>query len=167
VMVALFQYCKGRDALNRKYVGQVALSLSNKKITSHLEFEKYMEAFQKTREIGYKISKALRLQRNLTVYEEDCVTRWSEEYGYGMEVIEIALKRTMGKSISFRYIDSILRSWFKEGLKTREQVLAHSEAKSSGAREEAAAAKVPQKNNFRQREYGSDFYDKIRKSSLK
>ncbi len=167
VMVSLFQYCKDRDALNRKYVGQVALNWSKKKITSHFELEKYMEAFQRTREIGYKISRALRLQRSLTIYEEECVDRWSEEYGYNMDVIEIALKKTMGKSISFRYIDSILRNWFKEGLKTKDQVLLFSEKKAATAKEEAAAAKVPQRNNFKQREYSSEFYEKIKKSSLK
>ena len=84
-----------------------------------------------------------------------------------MDVIEIALKKTMGKSISFRYIDSILRNWFKEGLKTKEQVVLYSEKKSFTAKDEAAAARVPQKNNFKQREYSSDFYDKIKKSSFK
>lgn len=166
VMVSLFQYCKDRDALNRKYVGQVAINWSKKKITSHFELEKYMEAFQRTREIGYKISRALRLQRSLTIYEEECVDRWSEEYGYGMDVIELALKKTMGKSISFRYVDSILRNWFKEGLKTRDQVLQYSEKKTAAAKDEAAASKVPQKSNFKQREYSSEFYDKIKKSSF-
>lgn len=167
VMVSLFQYCKDRDALNRKYVGQVALNWSKKKITSHYELDRFMETFQRTREIGYQISRALRLQRNLTIYEEECVDKWSEEYGYNMDVIELALKRTMGKSISFRYIDSILRNWFKEGLKTKDQVLLFSEKKAASAKEEAAAARVPQKNNFKQREYSQEFYDKIKKSSLK
>ncbi len=167
VMVSLFQYCKDRDALNRKYVGQVAANWSRKNITSHFELDKYMEAFQRTREIGYKITKALRLQRSLTVYEEECVDRWSNQYGYNMDVIELALKKTMGKSISFRYIDSILKNWHKEGLKTKEEVLANFEKNAATARDEAAASRVPQKSNFKQREYSSDFYDKIRKSSLK
>lgn len=167
VMVSLFQYCKGRDALNRKYVGQVAANWSRKKITSHFELEKYMEAFQRTRELGYQIFKALRLSKTLSIYEEECVERWSEEYGYGMDVIEIALKKTMGKPVSFRYIDSILKNWHKEGLKTKEQVLAYSEKKASAAKEEAVAARVPQKNNFKQREYSSEFYDKIMKYPLK
>ncbi|MBP7176733.1 MAG: DnaD domain protein [Thermoclostridium sp.] len=166
VMVSLFQYCKDRDALNRKYVGQVAANWAKKKITSHLELEKYMEAFQRTREIGYMISRALRLQRSLTIYEEECVNQWSGEYGYDMDVIELALKKTMGKSISFRYIDSILRGWYKEGLRTKEQILLYSEKKSFSAKDEAAAAKVPQKSNFKQREYSSEFYDKIKKSSF-
>jgi DnaD/phage-associated family protein len=167
VMVSLFQYCKDRDALNRKYVGQVAANWSKKKITSHLELEKYMEAFQRTRDLGYQIFKALRLSKTLSIYEEECVERWSEEYGYGMDVIEIALRKTMGKPVSFRYIDSILKNWFLEGLKTKDQVLAFSERKAAAAKEEAAAARVPQKSNFKQREYSSEFYEKIRKYPLK
>lgn len=167
VMVSLFQYCKDRDALNRKYVGQVAANWARKNITSHLELDKYMETFQKTREVGYKISKALRLQRNLTVYEEECVDRWIDQYGFDMDVIELALKKTMGKTISFRYIDSILKNWHKEGLKNKEDVLAFTEKNAPRAKDQAAASKVPQASNFKQREYSSDFYEKIRKSSLK
>ncbi|HCS74443.1 MAG TPA: DNA replication protein DnaD, partial [Clostridiales bacterium] len=46
---------------------------SKRNITSHFELEKYMESFQKTRELGYKIAKALNFRRNLTVYEEEFV----------------------------------------------------------------------------------------------
>ena len=60
VMVSLFQYCKDRDALNRKYVGQVAANWSKKKITSHLELEKTW-SFKGHADLGYQIFKALRL----------------------------------------------------------------------------------------------------------
>lgn len=167
VVVSLFQYCKDRDALNRKYIGQVASNWSKKKITSHFELEKYMEAFQKTKDLCYKISTALRLHRSLTVYEEEMVNKWANQYGYDMDLIEIALKKTMGKNLSFRYIDGILNDWFKSGLKTKEEVLAHSGKKEPSVKDEAAAAKIPQKNNFKQREYSSEFYEKIKKSALK
>ncbi|NLN64576.1 MAG: DnaD domain protein [Clostridiaceae bacterium] len=167
VMVALFQYCKNRDAMNRNYVGQVAANWAEKNITSHLELEKYMEAYQKTREIGNKIAKALRLNKSLSIYEEEYVNKWTEQYGYDMDVIELALKMTVGKKLSFRYIDSILTNWFKEGLKTKEQIMSWSSKKAPSAKAEAAASRIPQRSNFKQREYNNEFYEKIRKSSLK
>jgi DnaD/phage-associated family protein len=168
VMVSLFQYCYDRGALNRNYIGQVASNWSKRNITSHFELEKYMEAFQKSRELGYKIAKALRLHRSLTVYEEEYVDIWTNQYGYDMDVIEIALKQTTGKSrLNFRYINGILTNWFKEGLRTKEDVCSYILTKQASAKNEAAASKVPQKDNFKQRKYSSEFYDKIKKSAFK
>lgn len=167
VVVSLFQYCSDRDALNRKYIGQVASSWSKRKITSHFELEKYMEAFQRTRDLSYKISKALKLYRALTVYEEEFVDTWTNQFGFGMDIIEIALKRITGKNISFRYIHGILSDWNKQGLKTKEEIIAYTEKKKPSVKNEAAVSKVPQKSNFKQREYSSDFYDKIKKSTFR
>lgn len=168
VVISLFQYCYNRDALNRKYIAQVASNWSKKKITSHFELEKYMESFQKTKDLGYQISKALRLNRSLTVFEEEFVEIWANQYGFTMEIIEVALQRTTGKSnLSFRYIDKMLSEWHGAGLKTKDEVIAHTVKKPASAKTEAAASKVPQKNNFKQREYSSDFYEKIKKSTFK
>ncbi len=168
VMISLFQYCYNRDALNKKYIGQVASSWAKKNITSCFELEKYMESFQKTRELSYQIAKALRLHRSLTVYEEEFVDIWVNQYDFKMDIIEVALKKTTGKSnFSFRYIHGILSEWNRTGLKTKEEAIAHSAKKYSSAKNEAAAAKVPQKDNFKQREYSNEFYEKIKNSTFK
>lgn len=168
VMISLFQYCYNRDAMNKKYIGQVASSWAKKNITSHHELEKYMESFQKTRELSYKIAKALRLHRSLTVFEEEYVDIWANQYGYDMDVIEMALQRTSGKSnLSFRYIHKIISDWHKEGLKSKDDVLNYLASKQSSAKAEAAVSKVPQSNNFKQRRYSDEFYEKIKKSTFK
>jgi len=168
VMISLFQYCYNKNALNRKYIGQVAASWSRRNITTHIELEKFMEVFQKTRDIGYQIAKVLRLHRSLTVYEEEFVDIWVNQYGYDMDIIELALRKTSGKSnLNFRYIHKILTDWYNEGLKTKEAVIARLSRKETTPKDEAAAAKVPQKNNFRQREYSNDFYEKIKNSTFK
>lgn len=168
VMISLFQYCYNRDALNRKYIAQVAANWAKRNITTHIELEKYMEIFQKTKDLSYQIAKVLRLHRSLTVYEEEFVDIWANQYGYGMDIIELALQKTSGKSnLNFRYIHRILTDWYNEGLKTKEAVIAHLSKKEATPKAEAAAAKIPQKTNFRQREYSDDFYEKIKNSSLK
>lgn len=170
VMISLFQYCYNRDALNKKYIGQVAASWAKRNITSHIELEKYMEVFQKTRDLSYQIAKALRLHRSLTVYEEEFVSIWANEYGYGMDIIELALQKMSGKSnLNFRYIHKILTGWYREGLKTKEAVISYLSRKEASPKSEAAAAvaKIPQKSNFKQREYSSDFYERIKNSTLK
>lgn len=168
VMISLFQYCYNRNAMNKKYIGQVASSWAKRNITSHLELEKFMEFFQKTRDLSYKIAKALRLHRSLTVYEEEFVDIWANQYGYNMDIIEMALKKTTGKSnLNFRYIHKILTDWYRENLKTKQDVISYLSKSRVTPKGQAAAAKVPQKNNFKQREYSNDFYEKIKNSTFK
>ena len=40
-----------------------------------------------------EIAKKLNLYRKLTTYEEEDIVKWTENYGYSMDVIEIALKK--------------------------------------------------------------------------
>jgi len=168
VMISLFQYCYNNNALNKKYVGQVAASWAKRNITSHFELEKYMESFQKTRDLGYKIAKALNFRRNLTVYEEEFVDVWANQYGYKMDLVEIALQKMTGKSnINFRYINTILTDWHKSGVKTKEEALVHSTKKPSSIKEPVSSTKIPQKNNFTQRQYSNEFYEKLKKSTFK
>jgi DnaD/phage-associated family protein len=168
VMISLFQYCYNNNALNKKYVGQVAASWAKRNITSHFELEKYMESFQKTKELGYKIAKALNFNRSLTVYEEEFVDIWANEYGYNMDLLEVALQNMAGKSnINFRYINTILSNWYKSGVKTREEAIAHSRKNLSSAKDKLNTPKVPQKNNFKQRQYSNEFYENLKKSTLK
>jgi len=168
VMISLFQYCYNKNAMNKKYIGQVAANWAKRNITSHIELEKYMEVFQRTKDLSYQIAKVLRFNRSLTVFEEEFVDIWANQYGYGMDIIELALKKTSGKSdLNFRYIHKILTDWHDAGLKTKEDVIAYLSRKETTARKEVAAAKVPQKSNFNQREYDNDFYEKLKNSSFK
>jgi len=168
VMISLFQYCYNNDALNKKYVGQVASSWAKRNITSHFELEKYMDSFQKTRELGYKIAKALNFRRSLTIYEEEFVDVWANQYGYSMDLVEIALQKTAGKSnINFRYINTILSDWYKSGVKTKEEAVAYLRKNLPPAKDSIPAAKVPQKSNFKQRQYSNEFYESLKKSTFK
>ena len=102
------------------------------------------------------------------MFEEEYVDVWANQYGYDMDVIEIALQKTSGKSnLSFKYIHKILSDWHKENLKTKDDVLNYIASKPSTAKAEAAVSKVPQSNNFEQRQYSDEFYEKIMKSTFK
>lgn len=168
VMVSLFKYCYDNNALNAKYIEKVAATWFQKGITSHWELEKYMETCEKTRSIGKTIAQALRLGKKLTSYEEKYLEIWLNEYGYDMTIIEEALKLTVGKSTPFKYAHNILTNWNKEGLKTLHQLKAYLEASSGRtAKTDNSSGKVARRNNFQQRQYDDDFYDKLEQLSSK
>ncbi|MEG2235818.1 MAG: DnaD domain protein [Clostridia bacterium] len=118
VMIALFHYCDERKALNKKYVYAVADSWCKGGVKTFEQLEEYLDKISKFQNIVQKISKSLRLNRNLTKYEEVYVKKWIEEYNYDFSIIEEALKRTVTKSNpSINYINGILTNWYNKKYK--------------------------------------------------
>lgn len=123
VMIALFNYCRERNALNKKYVYAVAESWYNNGVKTFEQLEEFLESYDAIQKIKQKILKALRLNRNLTKYEEQYVTNWVKEYKYDYDLIEEALKRTVAVSNpSISYINGILTNWYKKGIKTVDEL---------------------------------------------
>lgn len=168
VMVSLFKYCYDNNALNVKYIEKVAATWSQKGINNHWELEKYMETCERTRDIGKTISRALRLGRKLTSYEEKYLEIWLNEYGYDMTIIEEALERTAGKTNpNFKYIHSILTAWNIEGIKNRDQLKSYMEsAPARSSNNDNSSGKVARRDNFQQRQYDDDFYDKLNQTTI-
>ena len=123
VMIALFHYCDERKALNKKYVYAVAEGWYKGGVKTFEHLEEYLDKITKFQITIQKISKALRLNRNLTKYEEAYVNKWLYEYMYDFDMIEEALKRTVSKSNpSINYINGILSNWFKKEYKKVEDI---------------------------------------------
>lgn len=123
VMIALFRYCFNRSALHRNYIQTVAEAWSQNNIKTFNDLELYSEKQEKLKSLENTISKKLNLNRALTQYEEGYISRWNIEYGFNLDIIELALKKTTSKSnISFDYIDKILTDWHDRKLKTPAEV---------------------------------------------
>lgn len=166
VMVSLFKYCYDNNALNIKYVEKVAATWASKGINNHWELEKYMETRERTREIGKKVAFALSMGKKLTIYEEKHLETWLNEYNYDMPIIEEALKLTVGKSTPFKYAHNILTNWYKQGIKNLEQLKAYLEASpEKRTKSGTSSSKIPRRDNFQQRKYDDEFYNKLEQLS--
>lgn len=165
VMIALFQYCQERKALNKKYVYAVAENWYNGGVKTFEQLEEFLEDYDEIQKIKQKIVKSLRLNRNLTKYEEQYVNTWIKEYKYSFEMIEEALKKTVCvASPSISYINGIINNWYKKGFKTIEDI----RSESQNVKKEPAKKKVDEKSNaptkfqnYDQRNYDDleSFYD--------
>lgn len=169
VMIALFQYCKERKALNRKYVFAVAETWHNGGVKTFEELESFLDNYDKFNKIKQKISRALNLGRSLSKYEEVYVKKWIEEYGYDFDIIEEGLKRsTSTTNPSIKYIDAIISSWYKKGFKTVEEIEENESPKLIPDKKIETKRTIPDAKkksyqSYSQREYDStdDFYDDI------
>jgi len=167
VMVSLFKYCYDRNALNARYIEKVGATWAARGITNHWELEKYMELCEKVNELGKQIAMKLRLNRKLTSYEERYLEKWINEYGYDMDIIDLALEKTTGKTNpNFKYIHGVLTGWYNDGLRTKEQILTASQVAASKERKKAPD-NVPRRDNFMQRSYDDAFFDMLDKASVK
>lgn len=123
VMIALFNYCFERSALHRNYIQTVAEAWYNNHITTFNDLDLYYQKQEKLNKMKKDITKKLGLSRNLTEYEEEYIQKWMVDFSYGLDVIELALKKTTSKSnFSFDYIDKIISDWHDRNLKSSEEV---------------------------------------------
>jgi len=166
VMFALFKHCYDYKGLSRAYIAKVAESWHSKNIRTSFDLDRYFMEVQNLKEIKGKVMKKLRKQGYLTEYEEAYLERWVNEYGYGFDIIEQALKRTTSAvTPSFEYINAILTDWHKKGYKTKDEIIAAEGAwksKPSGAgKGRQKTGDIPQKGNFEQRKYDDEYFESL------
>ena len=123
VMIALFRYCFNRSALHRNYIQAVADAWFNNNIQNFNDLDNYYAKQEKLNILYKSISKKLGFNRQLTQYEQAYVQKWSIEYGFPIEIIEIALKKTTSKvNPNFDYLDKLLTDWHDRNFKTTAEV---------------------------------------------
>jgi len=167
VMFALFQYCYDHNGLNKNYIIKVGESWHSKKIINSFDLDNYSIENQNYKDVRSNVVKKLRRKAPLTEYEEECIQRWVNVYRYNFEIIELALKKTVTKAeANFKYIDTIITDWHKNGLKTKEEVIVYDTNGKSSVKQTKDTA-VPQRGNFDQRIYDDDYYDSLYKNPKK
>lgn len=154
VMIALFDYCYERSAMHRNYVKAVAESWGNNKIKTWNDLESYSERENKLLKIKKLIAKKLGKHNGLTQYEEAYIETWVLNYGYDMNIIEIALKRTTFKqNPNFEYINNIIKDWYEHKLKTPEEINSFIEQKMKQSKNVKNLKQSVSKANYEQRKY--------------
>lgn len=123
VMIALFRYCFNRSALHRNYIQAVADAWAKNNIKTFNDLDIYYEKQEKLKKISKTISKKLGITRQLSQYEEAYIEKWTIEFNYSMDIIEIALKKTTSKANpSFDYLDKLLTDWHERNFTTTDDI---------------------------------------------
>ena len=153
VMIALFEYCFSRSALHKKYVQTVAEAWGNNKIQTWNDLDLYYQKQEKLVKIKKSIAKKLG-KTTLTQYEEAYIEKWVIDFGYDLNIIEIALKRTTFKANpTFEYFNNIITDWHDRNLKTANEILAFIEQRNKQKKDTKQLEKQVAKASFDQRQY--------------
>lgn len=156
VMIALFQYCFNRSALHRNYIQTVADSWSKNNIKTYNDLDLYFAKQEKLGSMQKIITKKLGISRNLTQYEESYIEKWNIDYGYNMDVIEIALKQTTSKTNpNFNYLDTIITDWHNRNLKNTDDIQSHLIQMKEKNKNIKNLKKNIGYNNYEQRDYNN------------
>ena len=154
VMIALFDYCYKRSALHRNYVQTVAEAWASNKIKSWNDLDQYYAKQENLNKYKKLIAKKLGKHSGLTQYEEAYIENWVLNFGYDMNIIEIALKRTTFKqNPTFEYINKIITDWHDRNLKTPDEVNAFLEQRKVQEKNSKDLKSKVKKANYEQRNY--------------
>lgn len=156
VMIALFDYCYKRSALHRNYVQAVAEAWASNKVKTWNDLDTYYQQQESLNKIKKSIAKKLGKYNGLTQYEEAYIENWILNFGYDMNIIEIALKRTTFKqNPTFEYINNIITDWHDRNLKTPSEITAFIEQRKKQDKDAKALKTTVNKANYEQRKYSN------------
>ena len=171
VMVTLVKYCHDMGKLGLNYVRRVAESWHLEGIRTAFDLEHHMEERDQLMAAKKKIQRMLGRSYPLTEPEERYVKLWLNTYKYGLDIIEMAVQKTTSRpNANFEYLNGILKNWYEAGYKTKDEITAK-DVKAKRPRTTSASAggnaPVARRDNFTQREYDDDFFDRISNAALK
>ncbi|MEE0865737.1 MAG: DnaD domain protein [Clostridia bacterium] len=156
VMIALFDYCYKRSALHRNYIQTVAEAWASNKVKTWNDLDAYYQKQENMHKIKKSIAKKLGKHSGLTQYEEAYIENWILNFGYDMNIIEIALKRTTFKqNPTFEYINNIITDWHDRNLKTPSEIEAFLEQRKKQEKDTKNLKTKVNKANYEQRQYSN------------
>lgn len=162
----LIEHCivKGHPSLH--YMDKVALSWADLKISTAEQAKQLSTVHNQA---YYAVIKSLGISnRNLVPYEMDFIEKWMKEYGFTLDIITEACKRTIQAihQPSFEYTDTILHSWKDNKIHHLEDIaVLDASYKDKKAKKHPAPPKNTGSkfNNFSQRNYN---YDQLERQLL-
>ena len=161
VVFMIFQQNRDKP-LNRAYMKKVMEAYGERGIRTVEQMNSWLQKRETYVKIRARIASNLKLNP-LSVYQEKYIEKWFYDYGYGFDIIDLALKEGAGmKNPSFNLYDTILTDWHSAGLDTAEAVKEHigERRRAQQTKQNAGSEQNPgQKQNRNSRNYDQRKYD--------
>lgn len=164
LIVYLMEYCISKGHSSVRYMDKIALAWKESNIST-VEQAKEQAAIHS--QVYYGVMKAFGITgRSLVDAEKQFIKKWTKEYGFDMEIILEACKRTILTSHqpSFTYADSILTNWHENHVHTLKDVNVLEQSNQKKKKTSAKTSETPKRNkfnNFNQRDYDYEQLEKI------
>ncbi|HCX64023.1 MAG TPA: DNA replication protein DnaD [Eubacteriaceae bacterium] len=122
MIILLIEYCVDKGKKDFNYMNTVARSWRDRNITNEDLALEHIEKTNKRWKNYYAILKYLGFRRQPSQPETQMMDKWLDTYGQSMDLIYEACKRMSGiGKPNFKYLDTILSDWYKNGITTPEE----------------------------------------------
>lgn len=170
IILLLIQYCISKGKTDYRYIEKIAISWNDENIKNVEDAQTYIK---KHEDKWIKIKKILNYlgikSTDIMKPQEQMIDKWINVYKFNLEIIykacDICFERI--NKADFKYIDGILNSWFKENIKTLEDIEKRDKKKTSSyspaKKTSYNNAKNSTFNDYSQRQYD---YDELEKKLL-
>ena len=153
----LIEYCVENGHKSMHYIQTVALSWHEQNIKTVAEAKAHTVSYSKN---FYSVLNAFGIKgRSPAASEITYIRKWTDEYGFSLEIVLEACNRTMNAihQPNFEYTDSILKNWLSKNVKTLQDIasLDAEYQKEKNNRKKAPVKQAPAKksSNFDGRTY--------------
>lgn len=169
LIMYLYEYCVSRNKKNPSYIETVALTWAKEGIDTE---EKAREATINYNEHFNCVKKAFGLNRAPGQIERQYITKWVEVFSFSNDIITEACNRSLLRTQKpdFKYADKILETWFKKGVKNKEDIAILDEEFAKGRARKKATPIVKSSSNrfnqFPQRTYTAKDYADLEKKLI-
>ena len=161
----LVESCVDNGHKSIRYMDKIALSWSASSIRTAEDARRSSSAYKQTH---YGVMKAFGISgRKLAEYELELVDKWTSQFGFTLDIISEACKRTLQATNqpSFQYADTILENWHKCNIHHLEDIAildtAYKKSKASSSRNVTVNKTAANRfNNFSQRTYNFEQLEK-------
>lgn len=125
LILLLIQYCVSKGKTDYRYIEKIAIAWHDKNIRNIEDAQGFIKQHEDKWIKIKKILTYLGIQNNEVMKpQEDLITKWINTYKFPLEIIyracDICFQRI--NKADFKYIDGILNSWFKDGIKSLEDI---------------------------------------------
>lgn len=157
----LMQYCVDKGHKNFHYIEKTALEWAKADIATPKQAQEYTALYNKT---VYSIMKELGKNSTPAPAEMDYIVRWVNEYGFPMDIILEACRRTV-LSVDknrFEFAEKILSSWKEQDVQQKSDILRLDDMFRQRRKPVSAPAKsnANRFNQFPQNDYDFDALEK-------
>lgn len=169
LIVYLLEYAISNNHRQMRYIEKTAISWANEGIDTVDKAKSSTELYSSR---CYPVLKAFGISgRNPGAGEKALIVKWTDSYGFPMDIVLDACNRTMNTihQPSFEYADSILTKWKEKGIRTLSDVKLldgeHQKNKAAYKKNqtdnnETSAKPKNSFNNFNQRTYNYESLEK-------
>ncbi|WP_027625473.1 DnaD domain protein [Clostridium lundense] len=162
IILLLIQYCVSKGKTDCRYIETIAIAWYDAKIKTVADAQSFIKKHEDKWTNIRKILNYIGIKdAEIMKPQEDMLTKWLSTYNFSLEIIfkacEICFQRI--NKADFRYIDGILNSWYKEGLKNLEDI-EKKDNKKTFKKPGNFKPKLDSFNNYEQRNYNFEELEK-------